>query len=84
MSSPYDGLSVDVWRDKTLELISQHPLMTDELYEVVVKVWEDIFRSEIGSSPFKIGEDIFRVPQIMGFFLHELVPLELEFRYPEI
>jgi predicted AAA+ superfamily ATPase len=32
----------------------------------------------------KIGIDLFPSPQILGFLLHELIPLELARRYPEI
>lgn len=84
MQSPYAGLPVELWRDKTLELIASHPLDATELFEVVLKTWQDIFNSGIGSKPFKIGVDLFPVPQIMGFFLHELIPLELEYRYPAL
>lgn len=36
----------------------------------------------MGSKGFRIGKEIFPKPQIMGFFLHELIPLELKGRYP--
>lgn len=36
----------------------------------------------MGTKGFRIGVDIFPKPQIMGFFLHELIPLELAARYP--
>lgn len=84
MSSPYEGLSVEQWRHKTLQLIQEHPLEAQELYEVVLKCWADIFESRIGSKPFQIGVDLFPAPQIMGFFLHELIPLELAYRYPNL
>lgn len=82
MSSPYEGLTVTAWRDKTIELIKQHPLDNQEIYDIVLTCWNNIFYSQIGSKPFKIGVDLFPAPQIMGFFLHELIPLELEFRKP--
>lgn len=84
MESPYHGLPPAAWQAKTRELIAQHPLDTTELYKIVVQTWADIFNSEIGSKPFRIGTDIFPRPQIMGFFLHELIPLELQFRYPAL
>jgi hypothetical protein len=84
LETPYDGLSVSQWRERTLELIRNHPLDTNELYNVVLKVWNDIFTSELGSKPFKIGVDIFPRPQIMAFLLHELIPLELSHRYQGI
>lgn len=84
MTSPYTGLPVEAWQEKTREIIRQHPLDPNELYEIVHQVWEDIFASQIGSKPFRIGRDIFPRPQIMAFFLHELIPLELAYRYPGI
>ena len=84
MNSPYEGLPPENWEDVTRKLVAQHPLEMTELYEIVSKVWDDIFSSGIGSKPFRIGVDLFPRPQIMGYFLHELIPLELEFRYPEI
>lgn len=82
MKSPYQGLSVNAWERRTRELIHEHPLDTTEIYEVTVNVWNDIFNSGIGSKPFKIGQDLFPRPQIMAYFLHELVPLEFTRRYP--
>lgn len=84
MLSPYAGLAVSEWESKTRELIEKHPLDSTELYEIVHQVWNDIFESGIGSKPFKIGVDLFPRPQIMGYFLHELIPLELQFRYPDL
>lgn len=84
MASPYDGLSVDQWKNRTLELLTEHPLDPNELYEIVIQVWDDIFTSGIGSKPFRIGVDLLPRPQIMAYFLHELIPLELANRYPNI
>lgn len=83
MTSPYHALSVSEWAAKTRELINAHPLDSTELYQIVMQVWDDIFESGIGSKPFRIGIDLFPRPQIMGYFLHELIPLELEYRYPD-
>ncbi|MCP4359784.1 MAG: ScaI family restriction endonuclease [Chloroflexi bacterium] len=84
MKSPYENLSVSAWHERTLELIDRHPLHPDEIYEVVHEVWSSIFNSGIGSKPFRIGQELFPRPQVMGFFLHELIPLEFGFRYPGI
>jgi len=80
--SPYNGLSVEAWNVRTRQLIVEHPLDMNELYEVVNQVWTDIFESGIGKKPFKIGVDLFPRPQVMAFFLHELIPLEFARRYP--
>jgi len=84
MTSPYDGLTPDLWEQKTHELIALHPLNSNKIYSVCLNAWQNIFQSQIGSKPFLIGRDIFPTPQIMGFLLHELIPLELAFRYPQL
>ena len=82
MTSPYAGIPVEGWAAKTRQLIEEHPLDHREIYEVVLQVWDDIFASKIGRKPFRFGVDLFPRPQIMGFFLHELIPLEFQYRYP--
>ncbi|MEZ2230496.1 ScaI family restriction endonuclease [Microcoleus sp.] len=84
MQSPYTGLPVQDWHEKTLELIDLHPLDPQEIYEVVIQVWNEIFQSSITSRGYTIGIDLFPTPQIMGFFLHELIPLEFASKYPGI
>jgi len=83
VKSPYSGLSVQKWEKRTRQLINNHPLDPKEIYSVVIKVWNDIFNSGIGSKPFRIGSDLFPRPQVMAYFLHELIPLEFAHRYPE-
>lgn len=68
--------------DVTKRLIKQHPLSPEEIVDVVLTAWHSIFASRMGSKGFRIGVEMFPKPQIMGFFLHELIPLELAARYP--
>jgi len=82
--SPYKGLPPTAWLGKTRQLIAEHPLEPDEIVEVVNESWNAIFSSSIGTKPFRIGVDLFPKPQIMGFFLHELIPLEFQRRYPTL
>ena len=82
MSSPYDGVSPDGWLEVTKELVQRHPLSAEELVEVVLASWNSIFESRLGTAGFRIGMDIFPKPQTMGFFLHELVPLEIQAKHP--
>lgn len=84
MLSPYSGLSIEDWEAKTKEPIKLHPLAPNEIYEVVIQEWSEIFNPSITSRAYKIGIDLFPSPQILGFLLHELIPLELARRYPEI
>ena len=82
MPSPYRGLKPNRWLEITKKLLDNHPLAQDEIVDVVLSVWKSIFDSKMGTKGFRIGKDIFPKPQIMGFFLHELIPLELAARYP--
>jgi hypothetical protein len=65
-------------------LIGAHPLKANEIVQVVLQVWDDILKSSVGSKPFRIGTDLKPKPQIMAFFLHDLIPLELSLRYPKL
>jgi hypothetical protein len=84
MSSPYKDLPPDRWLEVTRRLVEKHPLSTQEIVDVVLSSWDSIFASGIGPKGFRIGKDIFPKPQIMGFFLHELIPLELTERNKSI
>lgn len=80
MQSPYEGLDENEWLAKTQELVNSHPLIK-EIKDVVFQSWNDIFNSKIGS--FGIGKEIFPSPQILSFFLHELVARYLSLKYPK-
>ncbi len=81
-SSPYKRLPLAKWAKKTEQLVAAHPLDTKEIVEVVLSSWDAIFKSKIGPHGFLIGKHLFPKPQIMGFFLHELIPLECATRHP--
>jgi hypothetical protein len=84
MTSPYLGLEVAAWKQKTLELIASHPLDSIEIRDLVLMAWQDIFTSEIGAVKARIGQDIFFTPQIMATLIQELSALELQRRYPNL
>jgi len=52
MTSPYAGLATAHWAAKTRELIEIHPLNPDEIYEVVIQVWREIFESNLTSKNY--------------------------------
>ena len=84
MSSPYKEKKPSDWLAITNQLVvDKHPLDPNEIAEVVLSTWESIFASKLGVKGFYIGKDIFPKPQIMGFFMHEFIPLELAARYPK-
>ena len=84
MRSPYKGVHPNRWLGITRDLVKRHPLSTKEIVEVVLSSWDSIFASGIGPKDFRIGKDIFPKPQIMGFLLHELIPLELAARHSSV
>jgi hypothetical protein len=84
MPSPYARLPQIKWKEKTHELIASHPLQAVDIREAVLDSWDSIFESKIGKHRIQIGKDIFPIPQLMGAFLHELIPLELAAKYPKV
>lgn len=80
--SPYDGLPEGQWLAKTEKLLADYPVQRSELVEVVLEEWESIFESRVGKLGLRIGEHVFPKPQIMGDYLHELIPYDLQTRYP--
>jgi len=58
--------------------LESYPASACDLIDVVLSSWEDLFTSQIG--PAQIGRDIFPSPQVLGSFMHELVPLQMRAR----
>lgn len=79
MKKQYNPNDTSEWQKVTDSLVDYHPLDGKEIVDVVLKSWEDIFNSKIGS--FNIGKEIFPTPQIMSFLLHELVAHYLSIKY---
>ena len=82
LTSPYARIPEERWRARTVELVQAHPLTVKELVDVTLTSWHEIFESQIGG--FVIGAHIFPKPQIMGFLLHELIPLHVLAAYPAV
>jgi hypothetical protein len=80
--SPYFEVPEDDWVSTTRGLIEEYPLGVRDLVDTVLESWIQIFHSDIGG--FKIGADILPTPQIMGSFLHELIPLNFARQHPEV
>ncbi len=80
MKSPYKDLPKEQWETKTKDLINSHPLKND-IVDIVLSSWNAIFESNLAG--FKIGKDIYPEPQIMGFFLHCLIALHINKKYPD-
>lgn len=82
IKEPYKNKNVEEWEKITKNLLKKHPLRGEELSKIVLESWDDIFKCKIGT--YKIGKDICPKPQILGFFLHELIALKLQSLYPSV
>jgi len=71
------------WPAITETLLNSFPLSMTKLTEITLASWEDIFHSRFGTKGYQIGRDIWPEPQIMGFLLHELIPLNLAAAYSQ-
>lgn len=80
-NSPFFNREHAEWPEITRKLLSAHPLSGPQLVDTVLMSWDAIFESSLGSG-FRIGIDIWPVPQVMGFLLHALIPLELAKEVP--
>lgn len=83
MKDPYPP-DVSKWPAVTDRMLRRFPIPASELVKIVLASWEDIFHSRIGARGFQIGREIWPEPQIMGFLLHELIPLNLATAYPGV
>ena len=79
LPSPYEGHTTEKWKSITCNLINRHPLRY-WLRPIVEEAWKDILNTTLGG--YKIGIDIFPKPQIMGFFLHELIARKVQGKFP--
>jgi len=80
--SPYNRIPKGRWLARTEELLEDYPVQRSELVEVVLGAWEDILKSRIGGR-LEIGKHLFPTPQNMAGYLHELIPYDLQERYPK-
>lgn len=78
--NPYENIPVDKWKEKTIELVENHPLSKEELVDAVLTSWDKIFNTYIGNE-LKFGRDVKPSPQILGNYLHELIPIYFEKKY---
>lgn len=77
MASPYEGHPESQWADITRELVADYPLAINDIVDVVLSAWQSILNTKIAGE-LRIGVDIKPSPQIMGNYLHELIPITLE------
>lgn len=70
---PYEGKHESEWPYITKQLIEQFPLDMDIIKNIVLESWDEIFTITNKKKDFIIGTTTYPKPQMMGFFLEELI-----------
>lgn len=81
MPSPYEGHPESQWSEITRKLVEDYPLDVNDIVDAVLEAWQGILNTSIAGE-LQIGIDIMPNPQIMGNYLHELIPIILERKFP--
>ena len=80
---PYEGIEEQHWENVTVDLINKFPIPMDVIKEIVLDSWNEIFTITNSSHDFAIGKTIFPKPQILGFFLEEIITQKIHRLDPE-
>lgn len=80
MKSPYENVDSSKWLEVTKQLLDDFPLSKDYLVSLVLKSWNAILETKIADK-WSIAHDIQPKPQIMGFFLHEIIGQYIQIDY---
>lgn len=81
---PYEGVDEKYWKDVTIDLINKFPISMDVIKEIVLDSWNEIFTITNSSHDFAIGKTIFPKPQMLGFFLEEIITQKIHRLDPKI
>ena len=71
--NPYKGLPIELWKNKTEELVEQHPL-TSQISDLCLKSWESIPNGKINTYLNLRIRDMNISPQATGALLHDIIP----------
>jgi len=84
MLSPYANIDIAHWKSKTMQLIEQYPLSSEEIRDIALKTWQILWQTKIGTGKLAIRLDEIDVPAaVIGYFFEKLYARELEIRYPD-
>ncbi|NQN54477.1 ScaI family restriction endonuclease [Streptococcus suis] len=70
---PYENVEESEWKSVTERLIEEFPIEMETLRKIVLDSWNELFTISNATRDFAIGKTIFPKPQILGFFLEEIV-----------
>lgn len=81
---PYDGVPESEWLHITEKLVQEFPISMELLTRIVLESWDEIFTITNSSKDFVIGKTVFPKPQILGFFLEEIITRKIHQLDPSI
>lgn len=70
---PYENVTVDKWRDVTLDLVKKHPLYSI-VVDLCLKSWESILNGKINTYLNLKIREMNISPQATGALLHDIIP----------
>lgn len=71
---------IDKYKLETIKKIARIPVNVEEIPEIVLNSWQDVFTISDATGNFAIGETAFPKPQMMGFFLETLIARQFEIK----
>lgn len=80
---PYENVEESEWKSVTERLIEEFPIKMEIIRDIVLDSWDELFTISNATHDFAIGETIFPKPQILGFFLEEIVTQKIHKLDPE-
>lgn len=80
---PYEGVDEKQWESVTMDLVDRFPIPMSVIKEIVLDSWNEIFTITNNNHDFAIGQTIFPKPQVLGFFLEEIITQKIYRLDPE-
>jgi hypothetical protein len=71
--NPYEGRSIDCWRDITIELVNEHPL-SPYIVELCQKSWQSLLHGKINTYLNMLIREMSISPLATGALLHDVIP----------
>ena len=86
MASPYDKITAeDEIFNKTIELVNNHPLELEQIRELVLSSWSDVWSTVIGNDDVQIPlKEVDPPATVIGYFLEKVLAKKMSALYPEV
>ncbi len=83
MQSPYASVPLEEWKSVTERLIAENPLSLNDIRELVLESWQELWQTQLGVGPSAIPLSEIEVPAtVIGYFFEKLFIRNLLQRQP--